>query len=105
LHKLDRENEVELMKEARNRAQTLLSAADFPGEILTGVPVIEVKGMAEAVVLNHRGLIGYESSAIRIASAIGPVRISGEALTVFRMNRERIVVQGRIRRVELGPEP
>ena len=90
------------MKQARTKTQALLTALDFPGEILTGVPVVEVKGMAEAVILNHRGVIGYDAEAVRVASAIGPLTVSGEGLQICRMNRERIVLNGKIRRVELG---
>ena len=90
------------MKHARTRAQALLAAADFPGEILTGVPVVELKGNAEAVVIHHRGVIAYEETALRIASSLGPVQLTGSGLRIFRMNRERVLVHGEIRRVEIG---
>ena len=93
------------MKQTRMRAQGILAAADFPGEILTGVPVVELKGAAEAVVICHRGVIGYEPEEVRIASALGPIRVRGSELTIFRMNRERIVLHGKIAAVELGEKP
>ena len=93
------------MKKLRERAQGVLAAADFPGEILTGVPVVELKGTAEAVVINHRGVVAYGPEELRIASALGPLRVRGEGLTIFRMNRERIVLHGRIAAVELGEGP
>ena len=93
------------MKEARSKAQGILAAADFPGEILTGVPVVEIKGTSEAVVICHRGVIGYEPEELRIASSLGPIRIRGAGLTIFRMNRERIVLHGKVCSVELGEKP
>ena len=90
------------MKKLRVKAQGVLAAADFPGEILTGVPVVELKGTAEAVVICHRGVIGYETEELRIASSLGQIRIRGQGLTIFRMNRERIVLHGQIASVELG---
>ncbi|MBR6119389.1 MAG: hypothetical protein IKQ04_03610 [Oscillospiraceae bacterium] len=89
------------MKQARIAAQRILAAADYPGEILTGVPVVELKGTAEAVVLGHRGVIAYEPQQLQIASSLGPVVIQGAELRIRRMNRERIVLLGKIRRVEL----
>ncbi len=86
----------------RTAAQRILTCADFPGEILTGVPVVELKGGSEAVVLNHRGVIAYDEKEVRIASALGPVSVVGAELRIRRMNRERIVLNGKIRRVELG---
>ena len=90
------------MKNARAKAQAILAAADFPGEILTGVPVVELKGTAEAVVLRHRGVVAYGPEEVRIASTMGTLRVRGEDLRIFRMNRERIVLHGRIASVELG---
>ena len=90
------------MKRARTAAQRILSSVDYPGEILTGVPVVELKGCAEAVVLNHRGVIAYDENQVRIASALGQVVVVGTGLRIRRMNRERIVLNGTIHRVELG---
>ncbi|MBR6412991.1 MAG: YabP/YqfC family sporulation protein [Oscillospiraceae bacterium] len=90
------------MKRGRELAQTLLSAADFPGEILTGVPVVEWKGTSEAVIISHRGIIAYDPAVVRVATSIGPLTLTGEALTIFRMNRERMILHGVIRRIEMG---
>ena len=37
-----------------------------------------------------------------IASALGPVAVSGAELTVYRMNRERILLHGTVRAVTVG---
>ena len=90
------------LKRVRIVAQRILSCADFPGEIITGVPVVELKGGSEAVVLNHRGVVSYDDQEVRVASALGPVSVIGAGLRIRRMNRERIVLYGTIHRVELG---
>ena len=90
------------MKRSRILAQAVLSAADFPGEILTGVPVVELKGLSEAVILSHRGIIAYDPAEVRIATATGPITVRGEGMTIYRMNRERIILHGTIRSVENG---
>lgn len=102
MHTLNHEFcEVNGLKQARTVAQRILSCADYPGEILTGVPVVELKGVSEAVILNHRGVIAYGDGEVRIASALGPVTVAGTDLQIRRMNRERIVLNGVIRRVEI----
>ena len=90
------------MKETRGRVQALLARGDFPGEILTGVPVVEIRGDREVMILCHRGVLAYEERMVQVASALGPVTIHGEGRVIFRMNRERIILQGRVTRVELG---
>lgn len=89
------------MGDKRQKLQSLLNAGDFPGEILTGVPVVELHGTSEGVILNHRGVRSYGPEEIRVASSIGTILLEGERLVIFRMNRERIVLHGRIRSVRL----
>ncbi|MBR4656363.1 MAG: hypothetical protein IKO68_07300 [Oscillospiraceae bacterium] len=93
------------MNNPRSIVQTLLVDADFPGEILTGVPVVELKGQSEAVILRHRGIVAFQNDAVRIASSVGVLVVFGSDLTIFRMNRERIILHGRISRVEIGAQP
>ena len=90
------------MRERRQKLQSALNRADFPGEILTGVPVVEIHGTTEAVILNHQGVLAYGSEEILVASSIGTVSLEGEGMEIFRMNRERIVLHGRIRLVNLS---
>lgn len=82
--------------------QKILSAADFPTEILSGIPVLEIHGDREATVIHHRGVIAYSESEISVASELGPVVVQGEKLLIFRMNRERIVIHGRVLLVRIG---
>ena len=90
------------MRSLRRRVQEILNAADFPAEIFTGVPVVEVHGDTEALVIGHRGIVSYAPDRVVSASALGPVTVSGTALTVYRMNRERILLHGRVTAVTVG---
>ena len=84
------------MKNARRVMQNVLTAADFPGDILTGVPSVELKGDSEASIVGHRGVIAYSTDEVSISSVLGRVQIRGHNLVIFRMNRERIVIHGRV---------
>ncbi len=86
----------------RSKIQALLNAADFPAEIISGVPVVEIHGETEALVIGHRGIVSYSPKRVVIASALGPVAVSGADLTVYRMNRERILLHGTVRAVTVG---
>ena len=85
--------------------QRILSAADFPTEILSGIPVLEIHGDREATVIHHRGVLAYFESEISIASELGPISVQGEKLLIFRMNREQIVIHGCVRLVSIGRRP
>ena len=85
--------------------QKILSAAGFPTEILSGIPVLEIHGDREATVIHHRGVLAYSESEISIASELGPISVQGEKLLIFRMNREQIVIHGCVRLVSIGRRP
>ena len=92
------------MSKTRRFFQSALSAADFPGEILTGVPTVEVHGDSEATVVNHCGILAYDIEQICIGSVLGTVRIAGKKLSIYRMNRERITVHGKICIIQIGED-
>lgn len=90
------------MKNVRRKMQEILSVSDFPSEILTGVPVLEIKGDTEAVIIRHRGVISYEEHEIRIASSLGCITVQGSGLVICQMNRERIQLRGTVCCVRIG---
>ena len=93
------------MKNPRRVVQELLGAGDFPAELLTGVPMIEIKGDTAVTVIRHRGILSYDVERVEIGSSLGRITVRGRDLVIFRMNRERIQLQGSVRSVELGEEP
>lgn len=74
----------------------LAQRLELPGEALLGDPCLELRGRSELTVLRHRGVIGYDAQCIRVATAIGMLCVEGQGLRIFRMNRESIVIYGRI---------
>lgn len=90
------------MKANGNRQGRILRAVGLPLELLSGLPVVELKGGQEAVVIHHRGIDAYDPCEVRVLSGIGTVRIGGEGLRIGQMNRERIVIVGTVREIRLG---
>lgn len=90
------------MKTGNKLSGKLLRSVELPLELLSGIPVVEIKGGQEAVVIHHRGIDSYDEQEVRILSGSGPVRICGEKLRIGQMNRERIVIHGTVRSVQLG---
>lgn len=78
---------------------------DLPTEALLGDPCVELKGSGELEVLRHRGVVGYDARCVRIATELGLLSVEGEGLCIARMNRERIVIFGRIDAVRWGDAP
>lgn len=79
----------------------LAQRLELPSEVLVGDPCIEIKGRNELTVVRHQGVVGYDASCIRVATSLGMLRVNGQGLRIFCMNRERIVIYGEIDAVQL----
>lgn len=72
----------------------------IPGEIMPGVPRIELIGTQQVSMEPHQGLLEYGQEKISVQSGLGIVRIWGKELKILVMNSRRITITGRIDRVE-----
>ncbi len=81
------------------KSNVLKKAADFfdiPGEIITGLPIIEIHGMGKIRIENHKGLIEYGSDKIEINGGKAIIRITGSGLKIRAMNADVLVISGDI---------
>ena len=77
----------------------------LPPEILTGLPVTEITGDSAVMIEQHRGILAYCDTAVRIGVNLGAITVSGENLTIRVMNREKIILCGRIRTIGMERKP
>lgn len=81
--------------------QNLADGADLDGELLPGVPVVELAGDRRVLIERHGGVTQYSDVCIAVKVRYGLVRISGCALELTHMTRQQLVISGRIDRIEL----
>lgn len=77
--------------------------ADFlelPKDILLDLPRLILLGNLRLVIENHRGLIQYNPSELRICLEKGEVVIQGCDLTIALISLEEIIVEGKLQAVE-----
>jgi sporulation protein YqfC len=88
------------------RKETILertsAALDLPGDILPGLPRIELLGDRELHVESHKGILAYGSEEIHISGGKLVVRVRGEGLELRAMDPARLLITGRISMVELA---
>ena len=73
-------------------------SGELAPELLGGVRVT-LYGDRRAVVEHHRGLLAYDEAVVELAGK-PHVRILGAELSISAMDRETVIVSGRIRAVE-----
>ena len=78
------------------------AALDIPGDILTGLPRIELVGDRELHMENHKGILAYGSEEIHISGGKLVVRVRGQALELRAMDPAQLLITGQIEAVEFA---
>lgn len=89
------------MGELYDFAASVSERLGIPAEILSGLPMIELTGDSAIMIEQHRGITAYSTEEICISVNFGTVHIRGAKLTIHVMNRERIIIYGRVAEVGL----
>ncbi|MDD6160028.1 MAG: YabP/YqfC family sporulation protein [Oscillospiraceae bacterium] len=76
-------------------------AFDVPGDVVAGLPRIELIGAGELRMEQHRGILAYGPEEIHISGGKLVVRVKGSGLELRAMNPTELLITGEIRVVEL----
>ncbi|MBS6215892.1 MAG: YabP/YqfC family sporulation protein [Clostridiales bacterium] len=74
---------------------------DLPGDLVAGLPRMELVGDRELRMENHRGILAYGSEEIHISGGKLILKVRGEGLELRSMNAGELLITGQIRAVEL----
>ena len=66
-----------------------------------GSPRVDLQGDRRVVIENHRGMVEYSDTCMRVSVRGGLVRVTGLDLELLVMNHDELVIGGRIAGVEL----
>ena len=80
------------------RASRLL---DLPGDVVAGLPRIELIGNRELRMEQHRGILAYGTEEIHISSGKMVIRVRGNGLELRAMDPTQLLITGEISAVEL----
>ena len=74
---------------------------DLPGDVVAGLPRVELTGDRELRMENHWGILSYGAEEIRISGGRLIVKVRGEGLELRAMNAGELLITGAIRGVDL----
>lgn len=90
------------MKKLRELPYELADKLELPEDVLLGSGKLTVTGGRSAVIENHRGVLEYTSERIVVAVPRGRLCLDGAGLCLKAMNKNELLVGGRIRNIEWG---
>ena len=74
---------------------------DLPGNLVAGLPRVELVGNRELRMENHRGILAYGTEEIHISGGKLILKIRGEDLELRSMNAGELLITGLIRGVDV----
>ncbi len=74
---------------------------DLPGDVVAGLPRIELTGNGELRMENHKGILAYGSEEIHISGGKLVVKVRGVDLELRSMNANQLLIGGTIFGVDL----
>lgn len=69
--------------------------------VFDGRPRVDLQGDRRVVIENHRGMVEYSDTCMRVAVRGGVIRVTGLGLELLIMNHDELVIGGRIAGLEL----
>ncbi|BBB92788.1 MAG TPA: sporulation protein YqfC [Methylomusa anaerophila] len=88
------------MLRRKGKLQTLARLFEIPQDIVLDLPRITMLGNKQLLVENHRGIIEYTPSLLRVKFNQGELVIKGSALSLSSFQTEQILVEGTVREVK-----
>ncbi len=78
---------------------SLAKRLDIPQDIILDLPRITMLGNKQVLIENHKGIIEYTASLVRIKLSEGELIIHGTQLLLGNLQAEQILVEGTVREV------
>lgn len=72
---------------------------DLPKDIVMNVPKITITGNNEITIENHKGIVSFENSELKINSKVGTIIIKGTNLEILFIGGNTITIEGKFKSV------
>jgi sporulation protein YqfC len=81
--------------------QKMANFLDIPLDMVIDWPRVTLSGNRNLTILNHRGVIEYDQTLVRVNTRFGELKISGDGLTLISALKDEVIVEGKINKLEL----
>ncbi len=90
---------ISLSDKLRKVKETVIGKLDLPREMVLDLPKVTIISNSEISIENHKGVIFFGESQIKIRTSIGIVNISGENFEIIFVGGSTIALSGRFKSV------
>lgn len=83
-----------MRRRRKSNLQTLAGIFEIPQDIVLDLPRITMLGNKQVLVENHKGIIEYNETLVRIKLSQGELVVSGTDLMLGNLQVEQILIEG-----------
>ncbi|SDF24230.1 sporulation protein YqfC [Sporolituus thermophilus] len=84
------------MRRKKGSLQTLARLLEIPQDIVLDLPRITMLGNKQLLIENHKGIIEYTPTTVRVKLNQGELIVNGTNLTLGNLQAEQILVEGTV---------
>ena len=77
-----------------NITRALSSALELPEEVVLNLPLISIIGRGELTIENHKGILEYSASLVRINTNSSILSVAGRDISIKQITSESIKIEG-----------
>lgn len=85
-----------MRRRRKSNLQTLAGIFEIPQDIVLDLPRITMLGNKQVLVENHKGIIEYNETLVRIKLSQGELVVSGTDLMLGNLQIEQILIEGAV---------
>lgn len=76
--------------------------SEIPKDVLLGITILTILGETEINIDNHKGIIEYTDSNVKIRTKSGKLLISGKNLLVDSYSNDEMIIKGMIHSIDFN---
>lgn len=89
------------MEEKWNRAkESLTENLNLPKDIVFDIPKITLMGDREVTIENHKGIVSFDDTKVKVNSRLGLIIVEGEKFKISFIGGDTLTINGKIREIK-----
>lgn len=86
---------------ARQLQANMVDILEMPPDVMLDLPKLVMIGRQELLLENHRGIIEYSLTRVRVKTSVGQITVTGEELILKNLKPDEMQVKGKISAVTI----
>lgn len=89
------------MEEKWNRAkENITESLNLPKDIVFDIPKITIMGDGEVTIENHKGIVSFEDTKVKVNSRLGLIIVEGHKFKISFIGGTTLTITGKVKEIK-----